>query len=155
MASLESMKAAKKASSPNKDVELAVRMTIKLLRDGGGMKVIQDATKTKDPAQIIGQFLAQLVGQLAEQLDKQYGIDPRIFLSKGGWLDHVLDYIEKQLGLPEEFSDQIEGQVLEVIKAAALGGNNQPQEQAPPAQGPAPAQPMQQGAPAPMGGLGG
>lgn len=31
----------------------------------------------------------------------------------------VLDYIEKKLGYPEEFSDQVYSAVLETIKAAA------------------------------------
>lgn len=128
MASLDKMKDAKKGAGGNRDVELAVRMTIKLLRDGGGMKVIVDAIQqSKDPAQVIGQFLAQMAGQLAEQLRDKYDIDPRIFVAQGGWLEKVLDYIEDQLGAPEEFSDEIYSQVLETIKAAAMGGNVQPQ----------------------------
>lgn len=148
MASLDSMRKAEKQSSPNKDVELAVRMTIKLLRDGGGLNIIKDAIQqSKDPAQVIGQFLSQVAGQLAEKLDQEYGIDPRIFVSQGGWLEQVLDYIEKQLGLPEEFSDEISGAVLETMKGAAMGSQNAAQPQG---------QPAPQGAP-PMagGGLGG
>lgn len=145
-----------KAPSGEEQVELAVRMTIKILEQGGGLNVIGDALKqSRDPAQVVGQFLAQMVGQLAEKLEQEFGVDPRIFLAKGGWLDAILDYLETQLGLPSEFSDQVYGNVLETIKAAALGGevpesgnvpNNTQQG------GPAP---MQPGAPqAPMG-LGG
>lgn len=146
MASLDSVK--EKKVNAGDDVEIAVRMTIKMLRDGGGIKVIADAmNQSKDPAQVVGQFLAQIAGQLAEKLDEQYGIDPRIFVAQGGWLDKILDYIEKQLGYPEEFSEEIYGAVLETIKAAAMGGR----------QGqPAPAQGQQQAAPAqPVQGLGG
>lgn len=151
------------AKLPSKDeqVELAVRMTIKLLDQGGGLKVIADALQqSRDPAQVIGQFLAQIVGQLAEKLEKEFDVDPSIFLAKGGWLDNVLDYIEAQLGLPPEFSDQVYGNVLETVKAAAMGGEvpeQAPQEGVPNNAGPTP---MQPGAPqAPMGqapmGLGG
>lgn len=101
-------------------VEVAVRLGVKMLRDGGGLKIISEAiNKSKDPAQVIGQFLAQLVGKLAEQLRDQFNIDPGLFVATGGFLDHILDYIEKQLKLPEEFSDQVYSQVLETIKAAA------------------------------------
>lgn len=144
MASLDSMKKAEASNKgSNTDVELAVRMTIKMLQEGGGMKVIVDSIKqSKDPAQVIGQFLAQLVGQLAEKLQTEMEVDPRIFLAKGGWLEKILDYIEGELGAPPEFSDEIYAQVLETIKAAAMS----PQEAgAPPAQPGAPVQ----------GGLGG
>lgn len=128
------------------DTELVVRMTIQLL-DQGGLKVIEDAlNKSQDPAMVVGQFLAQMIGVLAEQLGEQINLDPRVFLAKGGWLDHVLDYIEKQLGYPEEFSDQIYSATLETIKAAAMSPpapNNvmggEPEQ--PAAQPPMPAQP--------------
>lgn len=159
MASLDNVeKAPEKKGGKNKDVELAVRLTIKMLTEGGGMEQIAAAlNQSQNPAQVIGQLLAQIVGQLAEKLDEELGIDPRIFLSKGGWLENILDYIEGELGYPPEFSDQIYVEVLETIKAAALGG--QQAQQAPQGGG---LEAMQPGAPqapaAPQGqpmGLGG
>lgn len=101
------------------DVELAFRMTVEML-DEGGMQVIRDAIdKSNDPAMVIGQFLAQIMGQLAEQLRDEYEIDPKIFLAKNGWLDAVLDFIETDLGYPDSFSDEVYQQVLEIVKAAA------------------------------------
>lgn len=106
---------------PDDDVELAFRMAVEML-DQGGIKVIEDAiNQSADPAQVVGQFLAQLIGQMAEQLRDEFDIDPKIFLAKNGWLDMILDYIEVQLGYPQDFSDEIYQQVLEVIKAAASG----------------------------------
>lgn len=103
-----------------KDVELAVRLTIQMLNQGGGLQVIRSAVnQSKDPAQVIGQMLATIAGKLGEKLQQQYGVDPRIFLAKDGWLEKVLDYIEEKLGLPKDFSNQIYAQTLEVIKAAA------------------------------------
>lgn len=110
------------AKYPAEDVELATRMGVKLLSEGNGIQLIKDAiNKSQDPAQVIGQFLAQMMGQLAEVLQEQYDIDPGIFVAKNGFLDNILNYIEGKLGYPEEFSDQIYGQVLETIKAAASG----------------------------------
>lgn len=106
----------------NEDVEIAFRMTVQMLSDGGGIKMISDAiNQSNDPAQVIGQVLAQMMAKLAEQLQNELQIDPSIFLAQGGWLELTLDYIEKKLGYPAEFSDQIYAQVLEVIKAAAQG----------------------------------
>lgn len=101
------------------DVEIAVRMAVQML-DEGGLQMMSDAIdKSDDPAMVIGQILAQMIGQLAEELQKEYDIDPRIFLAKNGWLDTILDYIEHELNYPENFSDQIYQEVLEIIKAAA------------------------------------
>lgn len=129
-----------KSRYSREDAELATRLGIKMLNEGNGMQVIEDAIKTsKDPAQAIGAFLAQMMGSLAEQLQSQAGVDPGVFLAEDGFLDAILNYIEQKLGLPPEFSDQVYPVVLETIKAAAM---NPPQEQA---QGAPP-----QGAPAPQ-----
>lgn len=114
------MEQAKGAKVSTKDVELATRMGIQLMTEGGGLEQIRQAlNQSQDPAQVVGQFLAQVMSQLATQLQDQLRIDPKIFLAKGGWLEHMLDYIEKKLGLPSEFSDQVFSQTVEVIKAAA------------------------------------
>lgn len=104
-----------------KDVELAVRMGIKLIKEGGGLKIIADGiNQSQDPARVVGQFLAQIMGKLAEQLRSEYGVDPGLFVAKNGWLDTILDWIEDELGYPEDFSDKIYQQTMEVIKAAAM-----------------------------------
>ncbi len=102
------------------DIELAVRTGIKLMQEGGGVQVIKDALDTsQDPGLVVGQFMAQLIGMLGEQLGSEFDIDPRTFLAKGGFLEHMLDYIEGELGLPKEFSDQVYAECIEVIKGAA------------------------------------
>lgn len=118
---------AEKKEYAKEDIELAVRMAIKMLNEGNGLKLIEDSIrKSKDPAQVIGKFLAQMMGQLAEKLRDELGIDPGIFIAQGGFLDVILDYIETQLGYPADFSDKIYVEVLDTIKAAA-------QQPAPPA----------------------
>lgn len=103
------------------DVEMAVRLGIKLMKEGGGLELLSKAiNESQDPARVVGQFLGQLMAKLAEVVRDKYGIDPGIFLAKNGWLDTTLNWIESQLGYPEEFSDKIYQQVLEMIKAAAM-----------------------------------
>lgn len=105
---------------PKEDAELAIRLGIKMLKDGGGLKVISDGiNSSKDPAQVIGAFLAQMMGKLAEELKAKANIDPGVFLASGGFLEAILNYIEDQLGYPKDFSDEVESAVLETIKAAA------------------------------------
>lgn len=107
-------------SVPEQDVEIAVRLGVKLLSSGGLDQIKAAIDQSKDPAQVIGTFIVQMIGHMAEQLRSQVGIDPRVFLAKGAFLDSILDYIETKLGYPPEFSDQIYSQVLETIKAAAM-----------------------------------
>lgn len=103
------------------DVEIAVRMGIKVLTEGNGLQVIQDAlNQSKDPAQVIGQFLTQMMAKMAEQLRAKIGLDPSVFLAKRGFLETILDYIEQKLGYPKDFSDKIYDEVLNAIKAAAM-----------------------------------
>lgn len=145
--SLDQMQLEKAATEENsqefrsEDVKVALDIVLQML-DKGGLKVIRDAiNKSQDPAMVIGQMLAQIFGTVAEQAEKEYAIPPGVFLAKNGVLDHALNYIEKKLGYPEDFSDQIYAQVMETIKAAASSPpapNNVTGE-------PAPEQPLPQG----------
>lgn len=106
---------------PQDDLEIAFRMGVQLLNEGGLDMLRKAINESTDPAVVIGQFLAQLMGQMAESLRDEVDLDPSVFLAKGGWLDMMLDYIETKLGYPEEFSDQIYSEVLEIVKAGAMG----------------------------------
>ena len=154
--------AGKGASYSKDDVELAVMMGIELLTEGGALELIKKAIdQSQDPAQVVGQFMAQIVARLAEVLAKEYSIDPGIFLAKDGFLDYILNYIEQKLGYPESFSDEIYTQVVEIIKAAAQGPSapngvmeGQPSAPPPPQQGAAPVPAPQPGGGVPsMGGM--
>lgn len=133
-------------------VEIVTRLAIKMMKDGGALGTLEKAlTQSKDPAEVVGQFIVQMIGALMENLKTQIDLDPRVFLVPDGFLDNILDFIEDQLSLPEEFSEEVEGAVLEMIKALAQG-----EQQPAPAQGPGLEQGPPQGAmpPAPQGGPG-
>lgn len=138
----------------DEDVEIAFRMAVQMLDDGGLQMMADAIDKSNDPAQVIGQILAQMIGQMAEQLRDEYNIDPRIFLAKNGWLDQILDYIEHELNYPADFSDEIYQQVLELIKAAASSPDapNNVTDQAGTGINPMPAQPDQAAMPQQGGG---
>lgn len=131
----------------NPDAKLVSMMGMAML-DKGGLDQIKTAlSSSQDPGQVVAQFIAQMAGRLAEYTSAEMDIDPGVFAQPNGFIDQILGYIEKKLGLPEEFSDQVYGEVLEVMKAAAAQppqGQEQapagpPQQAAPPAPGPAPA----------------
>ena len=119
------------------DKQLVSMMGMAML-DKGGLQTIQQALQSsQDPGQVVGQFIAQMAGQLAESTQANFGIDPAVFAAPDGFVDQMLQYIETSLGLPPEFSDQVYGETMEVLKAAAQGeqqGATAPQATAPPAQ---------------------
>jgi hypothetical protein len=107
------------------DLQIAVKMGTKLLREAGGLKAIESALRgSGDPAQAIAKFLVQLIMQIKEAVEKQgVTLSPTIVLGEGGWVHQMLDVIEQELGLPPEFSDQVFGDVVETFKALAQGAS--------------------------------
>ena len=125
-------------------VETLYLMGVDLMKEGGVLpQLAQGLQKSSDPAQVVGQFIVQMIGQLAEVAAAEFNFDPRVFLAQNGWLERTLDFIEDELSLPEEFSDEVDDVVLEMIKALAQG-EKQPEA-------PAQAAPGIQGAVPPSG----
>ena len=121
------------------DLRLAVAMMQRLL-DEKGLDLIKQALNTsKDPAQVVGNLLSQMIVQMQENFPPELNVSPRIYLAKNGALEQILDFIEKRLGLPSRFSDDVYGTVVEIIKAGAMspeqaqGGAAQPQQSPQPA----------------------
>lgn len=114
------------------DAKLVSMMGMAML-DKGGLQTIQQALATsQDPAQVVAQFVAQMAGQLAEYTSAEMGVNPGVFVQPNGFLDQILGHIERKLKLPQEFSDQVYGETLEVMKAAAMSPEQaQGQQQAP------------------------
>lgn len=100
--------------------------------DDGGYQVIEQAMNSKDPAQVIGQFILQLGSQLGEQLP--FEISPRIMLAEGGWVEQISDYLQEEYDVPKKIMDR-----AEIFIGSTAQGMAQQQQ-------PAPAQPaMPQG----------
>ena len=111
-------------------VDTLYLMSVDMIKESGVLEKLGPALQqSADPAQVVGQFLVQLIGHLADVASEQFNFDPRVFLARDGWLDRTLEFIEDELGLPEEFSDQVKDTVLEMIKALAQG-EKQPQQPA-------------------------
>lgn len=124
-----------KKGTKNKDMDPAelVSMMGMAMLDSGGLDTIQAALQeSQDPGQVVGQFIAQMMAQMAEFTRDSMGIDPAVYGASGGFIEQILDYIERKLQLPSEFSDQVYGEVLEIVKAGAAAESNQ-QQAGPPA----------------------
>jgi hypothetical protein len=149
MASLDQMapkKAPKKEEGKDvhPDAKLVSMMGMAML-DKGGLKTIEQALSTsQDPVQVVAQFVAQMAGRLAEYTASEMGINPGVYAQPNGFIEQILGHIERKLNLPPEFSDQVFGETMEVMKAAAQapapqeGQPPQGQQAQPPAGPPAP-----------------
>jgi methanogenic corrinoid protein MtbC1 len=98
---------------------------VDLLEEGGGMATLQKAVQqSSDPILVISQFIVQMMSQLVEVLNQETNFDPRVMLVSGGFVDSISAYIVNKLGLGEEAADQIEQEVLEMVKGLARGESN-------------------------------
>lgn len=114
------------------DLEIAVKMGTRLMKEAGGLKAIEQAMSgSGDPVQAISKFLVQLIMQIKEAVSSQgVELSPNIVLAQGGWVEQMLDVIEGELGLPPDFSDQVFGDVVETFKALAQSPQGAGQQQA-------------------------
>lgn len=109
------------------DLEVVTAMARNLLVKGGGIETMQKALKSsRDPGQVVGQFMAQMILQMQQNMPKDLDISPKVYLAEGGMLEQTLDLIEDYLDLPKEFSDQVYGECVETIKGAAQGASKAP-----------------------------
>ena len=120
------------------DLSIAVNVA-KDLSDQGGFDVIEQALATKDPGQIIGQFLMQMVSQMGEQLPQDVTLDPAIFFAVGGWIEQISDYLQEEYDVPKEVMDRAEIYIGTAAQQMTQGQAAQP---APPQ----PEAPLPQGA---------
>lgn len=136
-----------------KDQRMLVQMGVDILEQGKAIQTIKAALESsEDPAQVVGQVMSQTLMALAEQSVQEMGVNPKIFLAKGGWLNDMLDYLEGKLGLPADFSEEVWYSVVETVKAAVQAAQKGGQAPQP---GPGPGQqeqPMGGGQPAPANG---
>ena len=99
-------------------LEIMVLLAENLI-DEGGIEALDTAKGSKDPGQVIGQFLMQLGSQLGEQLP--FEISPRIMLARGGWLEQVSDYLQDEYGFSKKDMDRAEIFVASSAQGMAQG----------------------------------
>jgi len=92
----------------------------KNLIDDGGVEVINAAQKSRDPGQVIGQFLLQLGSQISEQLAGKVDISPKILLIEDGWVEQVSDYLQDEYGVSKDVMDRAEIYVGGMAQQQAL-----------------------------------
>lgn len=120
------------------DLQLAVLLTERMLKDDSFSVVEQALETSNDPAQVIGQFLLQMIKQIDEMMPNDAKLSKRIWLAKGGWLEQVMDIIIDEFQLDYAIADKAEVYVAEtatqMAKAGGQGGSAAPQPgEAPPA----------------------
>lgn len=118
------------------DLKIAVNLAKNLI-DDGGYEVIEQALSSSDPGQVIGQFLMQMVSQMAENLPDGVELSPRIFFAYGGWVEQISDYLQDEYDVPRKDMDRAE---MFIATAAQQMAQGQAQQQ----QGAAPAAPAEQ-----------
>jgi hypothetical protein len=122
------------------DLKIAVLMAQDLI-DKDGIKIIDQAVEeSKDPGQVIGQFLMQMVSQMNEQLPEDVQLSKRIYFAHGGWIEQISDYLQDEYQIPKKIMDRAEMYIASTAKQMSQGAAQQANGGAAPA-GAAGAQP--------------
>lgn len=101
------------------DLRIAVNIAKDLI-DQGGIDVIDKAVATsKDPGQVVGQFLMQAAREITNNLPEEVVLSPRIWLARGGVLEEISDYIQDEYGIDSEVMDRAEMYVASALQAQA------------------------------------
>lgn len=101
------------------DLRIAVGIAQDLI-DQGGIDAIDAAVKSsKDPGQVVGQFLMQLASEISRNLPEGMVLSPRIWLAEGGALEQVSDYLQDEYDLDEEIMNRAEMFVASAIQQKA------------------------------------
>lgn len=117
--------------TPEEEDDLAIAVTLaQNIIDDGGIQVIDEAmNSSSDPAEVIGQFLMQLVAQMSEQLPEEVELSPRVFLAQGGWVEQVSDYLQEDYDIPREVMDRAEMFIAAQADSMAQGAMQQQEAQ--------------------------
>lgn len=108
-----------------KDLSIVVILAENLIDDGGIEVIDQALAESKDPAQVIGQFLMQMVSQMSEQFPAEFSISPRVFLAEGGWVEQISDYLQEEYDVPREVMDRAEMFIAAQADSMAQGAVQQ------------------------------
>lgn len=126
--------------SEEEETQLSIVVDLaKNLIDDGGYEVIEQAMSSKDPGQVIGQFLFQMVAQMGEQLP--FEPSPNIFFAKGGWVEQISDYLQEEYDIPKKDMDRAEIYIAQSAQSMAQARVQPAPEQSMPAEQSAPVLP--------------
>lgn len=132
-------------SEASYDLSIAVKLAKTLIAEGG-YKVIETAmSSSKDPSQVIGQFLLQLGSEVKNVIETKTGskFNSAVLLMENGWLEQVSDYLQDVYNIPNDVmvkAEQFVGTAaLQMNQSAASAAQTQGQPEQ------APALPVQQG----------
>lgn len=120
------------------DLSIAVNLAKNLI-DDGGTEFLESTKTSKDQGEVIGQFLFQMATALKEKLSGMVELSPRIFLSVGGWVEQVSDYLQEEYGVPKDIMDRAEVYIGGTAQSVGLAEIEKQQGGGAPQGAPAPA----------------
>lgn len=103
----------------HKDLEIAVMIGQNMMDDGGFDVIEQAIEQSSDPAQVIGQFLVQLIQKLAEAFPEDMKLSPRIYLAKNGFVEQMMDILIDEFDLDIKTADRAEIYVAQMAQELA------------------------------------
>lgn len=115
------------------DLRTAVLIAERMFEEEGYSIIEQALNTSSDPAQVIGQFLIQMIKSLDENMPNNAKLSRRIWLAQGGWVEQVMDMIIEEFDLDYAIADKAEvyigTTIAQMAKAGQTSGSPAPQPQ--------------------------
>lgn len=94
----------------------------------GGAEVIEKAVEqSKDPGQVIGQFIYQLIEEIGSNAPADMDLSPNVLLVPGGAVEQISDFLQEVYEVNKETMDRAEMYVGDMAQQAAAASLQQPQ----------------------------
>lgn len=140
---LAKSKQAERPTGEMLDLRIGVLMAEDMISKGGYDQVIAPALKSsRDPGQVIGQFLMQLGQEIMENMPEGMELTPKILLAQDGWVEQISDYLQEEYDIKKEIMDKAEIYVATTAKQMSDARGGDPQKL--PTAGAPQGQPMEQ-----------
>lgn len=109
------------------DLKIIVEMAKSMINEGGAEVIEKAMEQSKDPGQVIGQFIYQLIEEIGSNAPEDMNLSPNVLLVPGGAVEQISDFLQEVYGINKETMDRAEMYVGDMAQQAAAASQPQPQ----------------------------
>ena len=109
------------------DLKIIVEMAKSMIHEGGAEVIEKAVEQSKDPGQVIGQFIYQLIEEIGSNAPADMDLSPNVLLVPGGAVEQISDFLQEVYEVNKETMDRAEMYVGDMAQQAAAASQQQPQ----------------------------
>jgi hypothetical protein len=108
------------------DLKIIVEMAKSMINEGGAEVIEKAVEQSKDPGQVIGQFIYQLIEEIGSNAPADMDLSPNVLLVPGGAVEQISDFLQEVYEVNKETMDRAEMYVGDMAQQAAAASQQQP-----------------------------